>query len=90
MVKVLTGKNGFCRKRVIPVAFDEARRLEALVVGLVLDAGEALRRGPVASQFVDAVQQPAPGGKLASRRALRRRCSLIFGYGGFFITIRDR
>ena len=57
MVKVLTGKNGFCRKRVIPVAFDEARRLEALVVGLVLDAGEALRRGPVASQFVDTAQQ---------------------------------
>src|ERR1700738_602801 len=39
------------------MALDEARRLEALVVGLVLDAGEALPRRPVAGQLVDAAQQ---------------------------------
>src|SRR6266478_7195748 len=39
-----------------PVAFDKARGLEALVVGLVLDAGKALGGGPVAGQFVDAAQ----------------------------------
>jgi hypothetical protein len=47
------------KKRVLPeardpVVLDEARRLKALVLGLVLDAEEALGRRPVAGQLVDA------------------------------------
>ena len=46
-----------------PMALDEARRLEALVIGLVLDAGEALRGGPVARRRGD-----DPGGALVGDR----------------------
>jgi hypothetical protein len=37
-----------------PVALQKTRCLEALVLGFVLDAGEALGGGPVAGQLVDA------------------------------------
>ena len=37
--------------------FDETGRLEALIFRLVLDAGEALRGGPVAGQFEDPAQE---------------------------------
>src|SRR6516225_4627077 len=57
MVNVLTGKNGFCWKGRNPMTPDEARRLEALVIWLVLDPGETLRGRPIAGQFVDPAQQ---------------------------------
>src|SRR5215469_10469116 len=49
-------------ERVLPelsdaVALQETRCFEALVIGLVFDAGKALGGGPVAGQFVDAAQQ---------------------------------
>src|SRR5262249_44268789 len=40
-----------------PMALDKARCLKALVVRLVLDTDEALRRRPVAGQLVNAAQQ---------------------------------
>src|SRR5262249_30665464 len=56
--------------------FDETGRLEALIFGLVLDAGETLRGGPVAGQFEDPAQQHRHVREFARRFDVRFAVSL--------------